>query len=756
MTDFSSESDNLHKISGTVYKVVYKNDSTGYTVIDVEESMEDGEPVDGSLLVTCVGVMPMISAGEEVTLTGRFEVNKKFGDQFKVEICERELPTGESAMLRYLQSGTIKGIGPVTAKLIIDKFGERAFDVIENNPAWLSDIRGITRKKAEQIGEEFKRQFGERSVMLFCSEYCSAAQSVKIYKKYGQSAVDRILQNPYILCGQELGISFETCDRIAEAHDIPHDSPFRVKGAVIFELNKTAATEGNDCLPVNELIKRVMSAIEVEKENVVHAINDLAGEGQIKNTILDDKKLCFLKEYYEAEKFIAEKLDLLSSGVDSMGIDMVEAEIRSLEAQSGIQYDLKQKNAILSAVNSGVMILTGGPGTGKTTITRAIIKIFKDMRYKVALAAPTGRAAKRLSEATGYQTKTVHRLLEMNYRENGKPNYERNESNPLEEKVIIIDEASMLDTLLTQALLKAIRPGSRVIFVGDANQLPSVGAGNVLRDLISSEYFKTEKLKDIYRQARESLIVTNAHLINNGEYPELESRDNDFFFLRSADAVSAADKIVDFCVNRIPRSYGADSGRMVQVISPSKNGDAGTIALNEKLRAAINPPSPDKKEKRVGKHLFREGDKVMQIRNNYEAQWKQGSQEGTGIFNGDIGIIKSIKPLEQTVTVRYDDKEVIYPFTDLDQLEHAYAITVHKSQGSEYPIIIMPAFLYARALLTRNLLYTAVTRAQKYVLIIGDEQVIKYMVDNNEEKKRFTGLVSFIKEMEKNNSGRNR
>ncbi len=728
--------ENMEAVEGTVEQVIYQNTENGYSVAEI--SVGEAE------FLTIVGILPYIAEGETIRAYGNFTVHPQFGRQFKVEFYEKQLPSTEGTILKYLSSRSIKGIGAAMARKIVDRFGTETFDIIENHPEWLTDIKGISEAKAEQISEDFKRQFGIRTVMAFCSEYFSPSTSVRIYKRWGSSAVDVIKQNPYVLCDEIFGITFSDCDRIAKDQGMKKDSSQRVEAAIKYILLHNANQNGHTYVPQEKLLVAAEQLLHAEKEELSDILDELAQNGAVYKKRVGGRKCIYLKKFYEAEEYICEKLKLLEEKNMSFGINDINRTVDSIQITEGIKYAPMQREAICLAVTSSVMVLTGGPGTGKTTVIKAVIRIFESMGYKVALAAPTGRAAKRMSEATSREAKTIHRLLEMEYNDGVEPKFIRCDKNLLDENVIIIDEASMIDVLLAQALLKAVKPGAKLILIGDFDQLPSVGAGNVLKDIISSERFNTIQLTEIFRQAEMSLIITNAHAINKGKYPDLTTKTNDFFFIPRPDDEATAYTVAQLCKSRLPKAYGADIVRQIQVITPSRKGNSGTELLNERLQAALNPPSRDKREKKIRHTVYREGDKVMQIKNNYNIEWYKDDKEGIGIFNGDIGTIIDINPSAETVTINFDERIATYDFTMMDEVEHGYAITVHKSQGSEYPVVIIPIYGYSGKLLTRNLLYTAVTRAQKMVVLVGDEEVVKRMVDNNRQMLRYTSLGEML------------
>ncbi len=725
-------------VNGTVDSVIYQSEESGYTVCEIED--ENGYPQ------TLVGIMPYIAEGDIITAAGKWVNHPTYGRQFRVEMYEKTLPSDEDDIFRYLASGAIRGIGPKTAEKIVDRYGADAFDVIENHPDWLAEIPGISRKKALEISDSFSDMSGARSVMMFCADYFGSATSMRIYRKWGGDAVDRIRQNPYSLCENFSGIGFSRADSIAASCGIAHDSPDRICAGISYTLGLAARQGGHTCLPRETLITETARTIGVEEEEVVPCLGIMLASGKLALVSDGEKELIYLARYRRAELFCADRLRRISRECPSVSADDIGAFIRKTEVQSGIEYASLQREAIFAALREGVMILTGGPGTGKTTVIKGLISIFDAIGLRVALCAPTGRAAKRMSEATGCEAKTVHRLLEMEHGDDDdEPRFARCEQFALDEDTIIVDESSMIDIMLLESLLRAVKPGSRLIFIGDRDQLPSVGAGNVLADIIDSGAFPTVRLTEIFRQAEESRIIVNAHLINEGKMPLIDNKSGDFFFIgRSLDADIAA-TVADLVKTRLPRAYGEKISEGIQVITPSRKGEAGTVALNSLLQQKLNPPQKGKKEKEAHGILLREGDRVMQNKNDYSVEWEKDGYEGLGIFNGDIGTLNDIDTASGLMGLDFDGRVCDYDFSQLDELELAYAITVHKSQGSEYPVVIIPLYNCAPMLLTRNLLYTAVTRAEKMVILVGRTDVLERMVSNNRCAVRHSGLCRSIK-----------
>ena len=732
----NSFKESLTKLTGTVEHIIYANEDNGYTVLDF--GLEDD-------VITACGILPYVSDGDSLILWGSWVHNPKYGRQFKVEEYERNMPADSAAILRYLSSRTIKGIGPRLAERIVSQFGDETLDVMENHPEWLADVQGISRKKAAEISADFKAKAGIRSAMLFFRDYFGAAMTVKIYKQLGSGAVDLAKKNPYCLCDRVEGIGFERADQMAMSLGLDPQSEERAMSGIRYILTSNAARNGHVCLPREKLIEAAMSLLHADRKQVEGAVEALLETRMLVSHRFEGQDLIYDRSIDRQEKYIADKLLLLDRLCPAVDAGDVNAFISREERQQGVSYARGQKQAIVSALSGGVMLLTGGPGTGKTTVVHALLHIFRSMDMTVALCAPTGRAAKRLSESTSTEAKTIHRLLEMEFEEgSGHGRFRRNEQDLLEESVIIVDEASMVDNALMCSLCKAIKPGARLILIGDADQLPSVGAGRVLNDLIDSGRFATVRLTEIFRQAGESLIITNAHAINEGVYPDLAVKNNDFFFLPRRHDREIADTVVELCATRLPRAYGKATEGGIQIITPSRKGEAGTENLNRRLQSELNPPAKGKRELTFRDTVFRVGDRVMQTKNNYDITWESGGSvdrtEGSGVFNGDIGTVVFVDPAEGEMVVSFDDKEATYTGDMLDELEHAWAVTVHKSQGSEYPFVIIPMYNAPPLLLIRNLLYTAVTRAQRMVILVGREDVIRTMVDNNRQTLRYTGL----------------
>ena len=727
----------MDKVSGVVENVVYRNENNDYTVFEVVD--------EESRLFTAVGIIPMVSEGETVILEGQWTYHKEFGKQFAFVSYEKSLPKEIDGIIQYLSSKTIKGVGPITAVKIANRFGMDTFDVIENHPEWLTDISGITRKKAAAISESFRAQNELRGVMMFFKDYMGTGEITKVYKQLGASAVGVVKNNPYVLCNGDYGIAFDKADAMAASFGFSPDCDVRIVSGINYVLKYNASANGHTCLPREKLVAATASLLGIEEADVNGRIDKFIAGEDIASYKTSEGELIMTFEVNYREEYIAKRLGALSREVIQLSSMDIASLIQKVEMRLGVKYAEKQREAIFRCMNGGVTIITGGPGTGKTTVVKGIISIFNDLDLKTALAAPTGRAAKRMSEATGEEAKTIHRLLEMEKGVNDELRFNRNSRNPLDERVVIVDEASMIDLSLMSALTEALKRGTRLILIGDSDQLPSVGAGNVLDDLISSDTVDTVRLTEIFRQSKESLIVTNAHRINSGESPALNVTDNDFFFVRRESEREIADTVADLITKRLPKTYGSAIRDQIQVISPSKKGAGGVELLNNELQARVNPKASFKKEKASHGVIFREGDRVMQVVNNYEIEWEKNGLSGLGIFNGDIGVIESIDFKEEVVNIWFDDRFVRYDFDNLEELELSYAITVHKSQGSEYPVVIIPMYSCPPMLMTRNLLYTAVTRAKRMVILVGRSDIPERMVKNNREVLRYTTLAQRLR-----------
>lgn len=732
----------LEELCGVVEDVTYRREDTGFTVMDI---FADDE------YVTVVGVLPELSEGESVRLRGTWGYHATFGKQFKAQLCERSMPSSSADLLRYLSSGAVRGIGPATAKKIIERFGENSFDVLENHPERLADIKGISLKKAKDISKIFNEQFAVRQIMISLERFgMTTHECLEAYKLYGANAVDMIKANPYALCSDIVGMGFERADAIASALPEPPDRAYRVSAGIVHVV-KYNLNNGHTCVPRKKLIAPSSGLLEADEDTIEAAIDALVESGRLISQMMNGKEFLFLPQIYSAEKLAAQRI-LVMTKFPPAGRVTVEEDIEKIEKEENIHYESKQREAILTAANKGILILTGGPGTGKTTALNGILKLFELDGIDVALTAPTGRAAKRMSEITGKEAKTIHRLLEVEWDKHDRPYFSRNARNPISAGAVIVDELSMVDISLFASLLDALPLGCRLIMVGDSDQLPAVGAGSVLHDLILSGVLPVVELKEVFRQAMQSRIVTNAHKIVSGQMPELHDKNNDFFFMKRNSAYDTAATVAELCTVRLPKAYSYSPINDIQVLCPSRKGETGTVSLNKRLQTVINPPSPEKKELRSGSRIFREGDKVMQIKNNYNIIWTKDSEEGTGVFNGDIGTVKKIDKANGCLAVWFDDKEAVYSTDNLQELEHAYAITVHKSQGNEFNAVVIPVMGVVPQLCYRNLLYTAVTRAKKLMVMVGSEKQIRDMVENNTRSKRYSALKFFLTEDEENDA----
>ncbi len=720
-------------LEGKIEDVVYHNPQNDYTVLEI--SVDDN-------LITAVGNMPIPAEGELVKLRGEWSEHRDFGRQFSFSEYEKNLPKEIEGIIQYLSSGTIKGVGPVTALKIVNKYGMETFDVMEFHPEWLATIPGITMKKARAISENFREQAEFRHAAMYLGEYMEPASVSKVYKELGQSTVETVMENPYILCAGDYGLTFEQVDRIADKVGIPKDATPRVLSGIKYVLEYNATVNGHTCLPISKLIPTAAEVLGLSAEIISEMTENFVGEAELALYKDGDREYIMTNYMQEAERHISEEMLRILDGAERLSIGNIATIIEGIETRNLISYASGQREALVKSLEGGVTIITGGPGTGKTTVVKAMISIFKNLGMSVALAAPTGRAALRMSEATGEDAKTIHRLLEMEKAEGTRAKFNKNAKYPLDAKVVIVDEASMIDTYLMSALVVAMRRGSRLILIGDIDQLPSVGAGNVLGDLIKAGILPTVRLTEIFRQSADSLIVSNAHNINNGIMPIMNVTDKDFFFVKRENETAIPETVASLITERLPRAYGKSIKTDIQVITPSKRGAGGVDSLNRELQSRLNPPADGKREKMAHSTTFREGDRVMQTVNDYEIEWERGNEIGVGVFNGDIGRIEEIVTKDAYMSIRFDDRLVRYSFDKLDELELAYAITVHKSQGSEYPVVIMPLYNCPPMLMTRNLFYTAVTRARRMVILVGRAEFAAKMVLNNQEVKRYTTLTS--------------
>ncbi len=723
------------KISGIVENVVFHNSTNYFTVIEVNVKGE---------IVTAVGTLSELAPGEEVFLTGSWGAHDVFGRQFRITACERSMPDTTAKLYRYLASGAVKGIGPKTALKIIERFGDKSFDVLENEPEKLAVINGISKQKALDISTEFNRQNAMRKIMIELENYgITPSECTAIYKYFGVNALKIIRDNPYALCGNVNGFTFERAEKLVVSMGVTPAESYR-NAAGMVHIIKHNLYNGHTCIPRRKMYAPAEALLGIEKSVADETLDDLIRARNLFSSDIKGEEFLYLPDIYMAEISIAERMKNILKFPPSM-IKTVENEIERIEERNGILYADKQKEAIITAATRGLLILTGGPGTGKTTTVKGIIDVFEHKRIEVLLCAPTGRAAKRLSELTGYEAKTIHRLLEVEWDADDKPAFRRNSENPLTAGAIIIDEMSMVDVELFASLLDALPVGCRIVLVGDSDQLPSVGPGNVLNDLTQSGILPVVCLTEIFRQAQKSLIVMNAHRIIQGVMPQLDVNDSDFFFMRRDDVFSASDTVLQLIAKRLPAAYGLSPFDDIQILCPSRKGDLGTVNLNRRLQEVLNPPDRTKNELRTsGGRIFREGDRVMQIKNNYDIPWTKDGEEGEGIFNGDIGIIRKINYAAGIIRIDFDDRTASYPSDNLAELELAYAVTVHKSQGSEYPVVIIPVVDCPPMLMYRNLLYTAVTRAKKILVIVGTEDKLYKMAENNKQNKRYSSLKDFL------------
>ena len=732
----------MEKLAGYVEHIIYRNADNGYTVLNL---------VSGEAEITCVGIFSAIAEGENIEASGDYTDHPTYGKQFKVESFEEKAPEDEEAIERYLGSGAIRGIGLALAARIVRRFKADTFRIIEEEPERLAEVKGISERKAMEIADQVNEKRDLRQAMIFLQQYgITMNLAVKVYQQYGQEVYGIIRENPYRLADDIEGVGFRTADEIAVRVGIRMDSDFRIRSGILYVLLQ-ASTEGHTYLPEEELTRRTGQLLEVGEEQIEKQYMDLAIERKIIMKQGETQTQIYAASFYYMEANTATMLKQLNVSYDVPDLE-IEERVRRIEKQTGMELDEHQMTAVKEAVRNGLLIITGGPGTGKTTTINTIIKYFEMEGLDIFLAAPTGRAAKRMSETTGFEARTIHRMLELNGGVDGAAGFERNEQNPLETDVVIIDEMSMVDISLMHALLKAVAVGTRLILVGDVNQLPSVGPGSVLRDIIRSHECNVVMLTKIFRQASTSDIIVNAHKINQGEEVTLDNKSMDFFFLKRYDADVIISVVLQLIKQKLPKFVDA-TPYDIQVLTPMRKGLLGVERLNGILQRYLNPPSPQKREKEHGDILFREGDKIMQTRNNYQLEWEIRTKyglsvdKGTGVFNGDMGIVREINDFAETMTVEFDEGRMVeYPYKLLDELELAYAITIHKSQGSEYPAVVIPLLSGPSMLMNRNLLYTAVTRARKCVTLVGNEVTFEQMVQNTSQQKRYSGLCDRLKE----------
>ena len=727
-------------IEGTVENVIFHNEENGYTVLQLTVEGED-EPVN------VVGCIPCAAAGEGMTVTGTWSVHPVHGPQLTAESVERRMPRSEEDMIAYLSSGILKGVGPATARRMVERFGTDTLLVIEQEPQRLRCIKGVSAQRAQELSAAFRALTGLRQLMEFLARYdLPVYLAMSLQRTYGDNAIQRLRDDPYILSRAQYGVDFALTDAIAISMGFDGDDPCRLRAALEYELSYNASGGGHVFLPREKLLLATAQLIGMTPDDLEPALDKLIdGFGVVQQTIAGVQG-CYLPRLYQAETFVAERLlSMVRTPVEQLS--RADDAIAAIEREQGVSYAPAQRQAVLLAAQGGILLLTGGPGTGKTTSLRGIVALYERMGLDVVLLAPTGRAAKRLGEVAGREAQTIHRALGMSYNElTGQTAFKKNAQDPLEAHAVIVDEVSMVDIELMRSLLEALRPGSRMVLVGDPDQLPSVGPGNVLGDMLRSGVIPAVSLTQVFRQAEQSAIIRHAHAVDQGQPPRLDNGQGDFFFLRRRSPDALVQTVVELCRDRLPNNMGIPADQ-IQVLSATRKGACGTVALNRALQAALNPPDRTKRQKQWGDMTFRVGDRVMQTRNNYDVLWeKEDGSAGSGIFNGDVGVIQDIDPSGELITLRFDDRTAVYTADLLSQLDMAYAITVHKSQGSEYPAVLLASAPAAPSLMVRGVLYTAITRARKLLILVGDDTVPARMAANDKQQRRYSGLRRRLKE----------
>ena len=717
---------------GTVHSVIFQNAENGYTVLRL--LTEEGE------VITVVGCIPCVAPGEHLAVSGTRETHPQHGEQVRVVELERSLPEDEEEIFSYLSSGVCKGVGPATARRIVERFGPETLDVLEREPERLTTLKGITARKAQEIAENYRQHMGLRRLMAFLAQYqLPPILAMELRRQYGDAALEKVRENPYLLSGEACGVAFSITDEMAMGMGMAADSDQRLQAAVTFELSHNE-NNGHVFLPRNKLIAATAQLLDCGTDLVEQALDSLIDRGAVVQEQVANVTACYLRRLWEAESSACIRLaGLLAADTDQSR--QADRAVDEIQARQGITYAPQQRQAVELAARTGVLILTGGPGTGKTTTVRGIVALFQKMGLEILLAAPTGRAAKRMSELTGMEAQTVHRLLGMSWNDaTHQVTFQKTEKEPLEADAVIVDEMSMVDLALFSALLRALRPGTRLVLVGDADQLPSVGAGNVFSDLIRSGRVETVFLREVFRQAEQSAIIRNAHAVNLGQPPQLTNDQGDFFFLCRRDGERTLSTVVELCRTRLPDHMHIPADQ-IQVLSPTRKGPSGTENLNRCLQAALNPPAADKREIQWGERVFRTGDRIMQTKNNYDVLWERpDGTMGTGMFNGDVGKIVEIDPSGELLVVNFDDRIATYTLEMLNEVDLAYAMTVHKAQGSEYRCVVLAAMPAASSLMVRGVLYTALTRARELLIVVGDDAAIRAMAGNDRQQRRYSGL----------------